>query len=45
MFRLLNVGLDQLIFVWNDYYHSRLVNISLDGLNIKKYWLILVGIG
>ena len=40
-----NIGLDQLISVWIGYYQSRLVNISLDGLNVKKYWLILVRIG
>ena len=34
-----------LILVWIGYYWSRLVNIGLDGLNIKKYWLILVTIG
>ena len=40
-----NIGLDQLISVWIGYYQSRLVNVGLDGLNIKKYWLILVMIG
>ena len=38
-------GLDGLILVWISYYWSRLVNIGLDGLNIKKHQLILVKIG
>ena len=41
----INIGLDRLISVWIDYYRSRSVNISLDGLNVKKYWLISVRIG
>ena len=43
-----NIGLDRLILVWIGYYWSRLVNISLNGLNVKKKsvdigkdWLIL----
>ena len=40
-----NIGLDQLISVWIGYYQSRSVNISLDGLNVKKYRLISVRIG
>ena len=28
--------MDQLTSVWIGYYRSRLVNISLDGLNVKK---------
>ena len=39
------MGLDRLISVWIGYYRSRLVNISLDGLNVKKNWLISVRIG
>ena len=39
---MVNIGLSQLISVWIGYYRSRLVNISLDGLNIKK---VLVNIG
>ena len=39
-----NIGLDQLILVWISYYWSRLFNISLDGLNIKNYWLMLLRI-
>ena len=42
---LINIRLDQIILVWISYYRSRSVNISLDGLNIKKYRLILVRIG
>ena len=41
---LVNIGLDQLILVWIGYYWSRSVNIGLDGLNVKKYWLISVRI-
>ena len=40
-----NIGLDWLILVWIGYYQPRLVNISLDGLNVKNYRLILVRIG
>ena len=39
-----NIGLDCLILVWIGYYRSRLVNVSLDGLNVTRYWLILVRI-
>ena len=42
---LVNIGLDRLILVWIGYYWSRSVNISLDGLNVKKYRLISVRIG
>ena len=38
-------GLDGLILVWISYYWSRLVNIGLDGLNIKNHQLTLVKIG
>ena len=41
----INIGLDRLILVWIGYYRSRSVNISLDGLNVRKYWLISVRIG
>ena len=44
-FGLANIGFDQLILVWIGYYQSRSINISQDGLNIKKYCLILVRIG
>ena len=42
---LVNVSLGWLMTVWISCYQSRLVNISLDGLNVKKYWLISVKIG
>ena len=32
------------LFVGIGYYWFRSVNISLDGLNVKKYWLIAVKI-
>ena len=41
----INIGLDRLILVWIRYYRSRSLNISLDGLNVKKYQLISVRIG
>ena len=44
-FGSVNMSLDWLVSVWIGYYRSRLVNISLDGLNVKKYRLILVKIG
>ena len=39
---MVNIGLDWLLSVWINYYQSRSVNISLDGLNVKK---VLVNIG
>ena len=44
-FGLVNICLDWLVSIWIGYHQSRLVNISVDGLNIKKYWLISVRIG
>ena len=44
-FGLVNICLDRLISVCIGYHQSRLVNIGVDGLNIKKYWLISVRIG
>ena len=37
-----SIGLNQLISVGIGYYWLRSVNIGLDGLNIKEYWLKLV---
>ena len=39
---MVNISLDQLLLVWIGYDWSRLININLDGLNVKK---ILVNIG
>ena len=40
---LVIISLGWLILVWIGYYWSKSVNISLDGLYVKKYQLILVG--
>ena len=40
-----NISLDSLILVQIVYYQSRSVNIGIDGLNMKKYQLILVRTG
>ena len=49
MFGLVNISVDWdwLVLVWIGYYSSGLVNIGLDGLNIKSisYQLILARIG
>ena len=43
-FGSVNIGVDWLISVRIGYSWERLVNIGLDGINSKRYWLKLIKI-